>query len=173
MSAVIRREAAKRDLLRHFVYLAEHASIEIADRFVAGARMSFRQLSEMPLMGASAGILSGQKCRRQNLARAGLSQVSDSLPAHGEWRADRTSNSRLDGLPTRIDVMRRIFQAPGYLQLPLIHFFASEFAARTNAESRDLLLESVIFPQTSGGSWLASGNLSQLQPLVPPQFSHL
>ena len=60
MPAVVRREAAKRDLLRHFIYLAEHASVEVADRFLAGARTSFRQLAEMPLMGASAGIPSGK-----------------------------------------------------------------------------------------------------------------
>lgn len=60
MPAVVRREAAKRDLLRHFVYLAENASVEVADRFLAATRMSFRQLSEMPLMAASAGIPTGK-----------------------------------------------------------------------------------------------------------------
>ena len=60
MPAVIRREAASRDLTNHFVYLAEHASLKVADRFLACARTSFRQLSQMPLMGASAGIRSGK-----------------------------------------------------------------------------------------------------------------
>jgi len=67
MPAVIRRGAAKRDLLRHFVYLAEHASLEVADHFIDAARTSFRQVSEMPLMGAPSGILTAVRDFRKYL----------------------------------------------------------------------------------------------------------
>ena len=33
MPRVVKREAAKRDLIQHFVYLAEHSSVAVARRF--------------------------------------------------------------------------------------------------------------------------------------------
>lgn len=53
MAKVHKRAVAKRDLVEHFVYLAEHASIETADRFLRNAEESFRDLSRHPEMGAS------------------------------------------------------------------------------------------------------------------------
>ena len=35
MSAVFWQEAARRDLIEHYVYLAENADQEVADRFLA------------------------------------------------------------------------------------------------------------------------------------------
>ena len=46
MAQVLRRGAAKRDLVRHFVYLAESASLEVARRFKDAARDTFVELSE-------------------------------------------------------------------------------------------------------------------------------
>lgn len=60
MPAVIRREAAKRDLIRHFVYLAEHASLNIADRFLEAAAVSFHQLAQMPRLGSPSSIRIGR-----------------------------------------------------------------------------------------------------------------
>src|SRR5512132_1991861 len=52
MAAVFRRAAARRDLVEHYVYLAENAGEEIADRFLANAEASFGGLAEHPEMGA-------------------------------------------------------------------------------------------------------------------------
>jgi toxin ParE1/3/4 len=52
MARVVRREAAKRDLIRHFVYLAENATLKIARSFKDAAHDTFVALSEAPEMGA-------------------------------------------------------------------------------------------------------------------------
>ena len=52
MPAISKREAAKRDLVEHFVYLAENASIDVAERFLSKAEESFNDLAHQPLMGA-------------------------------------------------------------------------------------------------------------------------
>ena len=41
MAQVHTREAAKRDLITHFVYLAENASLAVARRFKDAARVTF------------------------------------------------------------------------------------------------------------------------------------
>ena len=52
MPAVQIREAARRDLVDHFVYLAENAGLEVAERFLERAESSFGDLAGQPLMGA-------------------------------------------------------------------------------------------------------------------------
>ena len=47
-----KRARAKRDLVEHFVYLAEQAGIETAERFLLNADRSFGDLSRHPGMGA-------------------------------------------------------------------------------------------------------------------------
>jgi toxin ParE1/3/4 len=39
--------------VQHYIYLAEHASIETADRFLANAEESFSELAESPAMGVA------------------------------------------------------------------------------------------------------------------------
>lgn len=51
MPVVTKRATAERDLIEHFVYLAENASIDVADRFLANAEASFDVLGQQPLMG--------------------------------------------------------------------------------------------------------------------------
>lgn len=46
------RHTAKRDLIEHYVYLAEKASEETADRFLMNAKGSFEDLAEQPMMGS-------------------------------------------------------------------------------------------------------------------------
>ena len=48
---VTRRVQADRDLVEHFVYLAEEAGVDIADRFLRAARESFEELARMPGIG--------------------------------------------------------------------------------------------------------------------------
>ena len=52
MPKVHRREAARRDLVEHFVYLAENASLDTAERFLSDAEASFNGLARQPTMGA-------------------------------------------------------------------------------------------------------------------------
>jgi len=60
MARVIRRESAKRDLTIHFAYIGEHASIELAERFLRAAEKSFKSLSQMPDMGALSRLQHGK-----------------------------------------------------------------------------------------------------------------
>ena len=52
MPTVIQREAARRDLVEHFVHLAEHAGLDTAERFLTNAEASFNDLAQQPKMGA-------------------------------------------------------------------------------------------------------------------------
>jgi toxin ParE1/3/4 len=47
-----KREAARRDLIEHYIYLAESGGTELADRFLRQAEASFEGLGRQPLMGA-------------------------------------------------------------------------------------------------------------------------
>ena len=52
MPKVYQREVARRDLVDHFVYLAQNASLDTAERFLAHAEASFDDLAEQPMVGA-------------------------------------------------------------------------------------------------------------------------
>lgn len=52
MPVITKRATAKRDLIEHFVYLAENASMVVADHFLANAEASFNLLGQQPSMGA-------------------------------------------------------------------------------------------------------------------------
>ena len=51
MPTVTLREAARRDLVEHYVYLAENAGLEVAERFLTNAAASFNDLALQPDMG--------------------------------------------------------------------------------------------------------------------------
>jgi len=52
MPVVRHREVARRDLVEHFVYLAENVGLDTAERFLAQAQAPFEDLARQPLMGA-------------------------------------------------------------------------------------------------------------------------
>ena len=52
MPVVRLREAARRDLVEHFVYLAENAGLDVADRFLSNAEATFGDLAQQPRIGA-------------------------------------------------------------------------------------------------------------------------
>jgi toxin ParE1/3/4 len=52
MARVRQRAAARRDVLEHFVHLAENAGVATAERFLTQAAASFEELALQPLMGA-------------------------------------------------------------------------------------------------------------------------
>ena len=51
MGKLHKHAAAKRDLVEHFVYLAEDAGLETADRFLLQAGESFSDLVRHPALG--------------------------------------------------------------------------------------------------------------------------
>jgi|SRR6516162_1920841 toxin ParE1/3/4 len=52
MARVVKREAAKRDLIAQWVWYAENADIEVADRFLNAAEKTLTLLSTQPEIGA-------------------------------------------------------------------------------------------------------------------------
>jgi toxin ParE1/3/4 len=52
MARVYQRATARRDLIQHFVHLAETAGDETADRFLTNTRSTFADLAEQPQIGA-------------------------------------------------------------------------------------------------------------------------
>ena len=52
MPSVAKREAARRDLVEHFVYLAENGGLNVAERFLDRAEASFADLARQPMIGA-------------------------------------------------------------------------------------------------------------------------
>lgn len=52
MGRVLRREAAKRDLIAQWVWYAEAAEVDLADRFLAAVEDTLKLLSEQPGSGA-------------------------------------------------------------------------------------------------------------------------
>jgi len=56
MAKVHKRASAKRDLVEDYVYLAEHADIETAERFLANAGGTFHDLSVHPGMGVALSL---------------------------------------------------------------------------------------------------------------------
>ncbi|MBV8728169.1 MAG: type II toxin-antitoxin system RelE/ParE family toxin [Acidobacteriia bacterium] len=51
MSQVSKRATARRDLVQHYIYLAEQAGVETADRFLMKAEETFFDLAQMPAIG--------------------------------------------------------------------------------------------------------------------------
>ena len=51
MARILKRETAKRDLIGQWLWYAENASIEVADRFLRAAEKTLKQLANMPESG--------------------------------------------------------------------------------------------------------------------------
>ena len=51
MARILKREAAKRDFIGQWLWYAENASIEVADRFLEAADKTLQQLATMPESG--------------------------------------------------------------------------------------------------------------------------
>ena len=71
MAGLFQRPAARRELIEHYVYLAENAGAAVADRFLERAQESFSQILEQPLIGSP--VVS----RRPELAGLRKWRVSD------------------------------------------------------------------------------------------------
>ena len=60
MGQVHKHATAKLDLVEHFVYLAENAGLDIADRFLTEPDESFRDLANHPAMGVELALTSAE-----------------------------------------------------------------------------------------------------------------
>jgi len=60
MRRVYKRPGARRDLIEHYVYLAENAGEETAERFLARVDQTFTDLAENREMGANLTLLNPQ-----------------------------------------------------------------------------------------------------------------
>jgi toxin ParE1/3/4 len=58
VALIHKRASAKRDLVEHYVYLAENAGMDIAERFLTNADKSFGDLSNHPEIGAPLALRS-------------------------------------------------------------------------------------------------------------------
>ncbi|MGA2186545.1 MAG: type II toxin-antitoxin system RelE/ParE family toxin [Bryobacteraceae bacterium] len=56
MARVLKREAAKRDLIRQWVWYAENASVEVADRFLAAADATLEMLAANPKIAPATSV---------------------------------------------------------------------------------------------------------------------
>lgn len=56
MPKVYQRAAARRDLVEHFVYLAENAGLDTADRFLTNAESTFNDLAAHSMIGATLNL---------------------------------------------------------------------------------------------------------------------
>jgi toxin ParE1/3/4 len=52
MQKIYQRQQARRDLVEYFVYLADNASLTIAERFLTSSETSFKELALNPLIGS-------------------------------------------------------------------------------------------------------------------------
>jgi toxin ParE1/3/4 len=52
MPRAVQRKGARRDFLVHYVYLAEHAGLDVASRFRHSVEQTYEDLAKMPEMGS-------------------------------------------------------------------------------------------------------------------------
>lgn len=91
MPVVRLREAARRDLIEHSVYLAENAGLAVADRFLSCAEATFGDLAQQPLMGAP---LTLKRPELANLRKWGVKDFDNHLVFY-EPRPDDVSIVRV------------------------------------------------------------------------------
>jgi toxin ParE1/3/4 len=70
VARVLKREAAKRDLIGQWVWYAENANIEVADRFLRAAENSLALLFRQPESGAAFFV---SKAELQGIRRSPIS----------------------------------------------------------------------------------------------------
>jgi toxin ParE1/3/4 len=95
------REAARRDLIEHYVHLAEHAGLDTAERFMTRAESSFGTLALQPNIGAPL------KLRHPDLV------------AIRKWRVDGFNNHLIFYLPNEegVAIVRVLHAAQDWWRL--------------------------------------------------------
>ena len=86
MSTIYKRALAQRDLVDNYVYLAEHAGISLAEKFLSNAEASFIELAAQPNLGAP------------------LSTLQPSLQGMRKWRVKNFDHFLIFYLPVKSGV---------------------------------------------------------------------
>ena len=81
MPKVYQRAAARRDLVDHFVYMAENAGLDAAERFLTRAEATFDDLAGQPRMGSPLNPQAFRTGGPSQMAGQGLRQLHDLLHA--------------------------------------------------------------------------------------------
>ncbi|MBF0434024.1 MAG: hypothetical protein HQL77_01480 [Magnetococcales bacterium] len=68
MPKVYQHEQAKRDIIEHFIYLADIAGLDVAERFLANSESGFNEQASRPLMGSPLTLMK-KKTGRQDTPR--------------------------------------------------------------------------------------------------------
>ncbi len=89
MPKVYQRAAARRDLVEHFLYLAENAGLDTGERFLTNVEASFSDLADQPMIGAPLTL------QWQHLALAGMRK----------WRVKDFDNHLIFYLPRAAGVL--------------------------------------------------------------------
>ena len=74
MPTITHRAAARRDLIEHFVHLAENAGLDVAERFLTNTEASFNDLAQQPRMGAPLALKHPDLADVRQVAGQGLRQ---------------------------------------------------------------------------------------------------
>ena len=56
MANVYQRAAARRDLVEQFVYLADNAGLDTAERFLSSCETTFNDLANQPMIGSPLSV---------------------------------------------------------------------------------------------------------------------
>jgi toxin ParE1/3/4 len=81
MPNVRQRAAARRDLVEHFIYLAENAGLDTAERFLANGEATFNNLAGQPMIGTPLASQHPAAGWPAKIARQGIRKPFDLLPA--------------------------------------------------------------------------------------------
>src|SRR5437870_12479474 len=60
MARAVKRPAARRDFITHYVYLADNAGLDTAKRFRDAVEKTYSELAEMPGMGTPGKVRQGR-----------------------------------------------------------------------------------------------------------------
>ena len=93
MAATVHKRArANRDLVEHYVYLAEAAGMETAERFLSSAEKSFGDLAQHPGMGARLALRSPKLAGLRKWPVSGFDNNAGFLFTPGRRRLDRAGS---------------------------------------------------------------------------------
>ncbi|MGH9648497.1 MAG: type II toxin-antitoxin system RelE/ParE family toxin [Bryobacteraceae bacterium] len=98
MASVHKRASAKRDLAAHYVYLAEQAGIETAERFLQDADKSFADLSMNPQMGIALSLRPPELAGLRKWHVSGFLEIPGFVSATFWRRIDRVRPARGAGI---------------------------------------------------------------------------
>ncbi len=112
MARVIRRVAVKRDLIDHFVFLGENASIEVARRFLHASNLSFEALAHMPELGAPRAFRNPRFSSVRAWPVKGFERYLNLLSPAGRWRRDPPGHPRFQGYRAPLSLAPHLASGP-------------------------------------------------------------